>query len=88
MLSLGSGPESPLRLDLQVAAFDGIDQPGLLRKIDVQVAGTRRQHNVKAGAEVAGKNALAMAAEGGDTLDQAILQSVRTQAQAQGFALE
>ena len=65
VLGLGSGPESPLRLDLQVAAFDGIDRPGLLRKIDVQVAGTRRQHNVKAGAEVAGKNALTMAAEGG-----------------------
>jgi translocation and assembly module TamB len=62
---LGSRPDSPLRLDLQVAAFDGINQPGLLGKVDVRVAGTRRQHQLKATAEVAGTNALALAAEGG-----------------------
>ena len=62
---LGSRPDSPLRLDLQVASFDGVDRPGLFRKLDVQVAGNRRQHRLKAGAEVAGKNALTVALEGG-----------------------
>ncbi|WP_153145405.1 translocation/assembly module TamB domain-containing protein [Dechloromonas sp. H13] len=62
---LGSQPDSPLRLDLRVATVDGVDQPGLLRKLDVQVAGTRRQHSLKAGGEIAGNNVLTLAAAGG-----------------------
>jgi len=62
---LGSQPASPLKLDLRVAAFDGIDRPGLLKKLNLQVAGTRRQHTLRAGGEIAGRNVLELAAEGG-----------------------
>lgn len=63
--ALGGRPDSPLRLDLRVATVETVDQPGLLRKLDVQLAGTRRQHTLKAAAGVGGKGTLALAAEGG-----------------------
>ncbi len=62
---LGSQPASPLKLDLRVASFDGVDRPGLLKKLNLQVAGTRRQHSLRAGGEIAGRNVLELAAEGG-----------------------
>ena len=69
---LGSQPESPLKLDLRVATFDGVDRPGLFRKLNMQVAGTRRQHSLSAGGEIAGRNVLELAAAGGfaDDLQQ------------------
>ncbi|MGB8242201.1 MAG: hypothetical protein WCE66_14340, partial [Azonexus sp.] len=30
---LGSQPDSPLKLDVRVATFDGVDQPGMIRKL-------------------------------------------------------
>lgn len=62
---LGSQPESPFRLDLRVASFDSVDQPGLLKKLEVLVTGTRRQHKLTAGSNIAGKNRFDLAAEGG-----------------------
>ena len=62
---LGSQPASPLKLDLRVASFDGVDRPGLLKKLNLQVAGTRRQHSLRAGGEIGGRNVLELAAEGG-----------------------
>jgi len=62
---LGSLPDSPFRLDLRAASFDGVDQPGLLKKLELQVTGTRRQHKLTAGAEIAGKNRFDLTAEGG-----------------------
>jgi len=62
---LGSQLASPLRLDLRVASFDGVDRPGLLKKLNLQIAGTRRQHILRAGGEIAGRNVLELAAEGG-----------------------
>jgi translocation and assembly module TamB len=62
---LGSQPDSPLKFEATVATFDGADQPGLLRKLEVHVAGTRRQHSLRVAGEVAGSNALKLAAEGG-----------------------
>ena len=62
---LGSQPGSPLRVDLRVASFDGVDQPGLLKNLKMQVTGTRRQHSLRASGEIAGKNQLELAAEGG-----------------------
>ena len=48
-----------------MASFDGVDRPGLLKKLNLQVAGTRRQHSLRAGGEIAGRNVLELAAEGG-----------------------
>ena len=62
---LGSQPARPLKVDLRVASFDGVDRPGLLKKLNLQVAGTRRQHSLRAGGEIAGRNVLELAAEGG-----------------------
>ena len=50
---LGSQPASPLKIDLRVAAFDGVDRPGLLKKLNLQVAGTRRQHSLRPAAKSA-----------------------------------
>ena len=44
---LGSQPDSPLKLDLRVAAFDGVEQPGMIRTLEAHVAGTRRQHSLR-----------------------------------------
>ena len=41
---LGSQPDSPLRIDARVGMVDGVDRPGLIRKLDVHAEGTRRQH--------------------------------------------
>ncbi|MGB8884877.1 MAG: translocation/assembly module TamB domain-containing protein, partial [Azonexus sp.] len=62
---LGSQPDSPLKLDVRVATFDGVDQPGMIRKLEVHVAGTRRQHSLRLAGEITGQNALKLAAEGG-----------------------
>ena len=62
---LGSQPDSPLKFDARVATFDGVDQPGMIRKLDVHAAGTRRQHSLRVGGEIAGRNALKLVAEGG-----------------------
>jgi len=62
---LGSQPDSPLKLDLRVATFDGVDQPGMIRKLEAHVAGTRRQHSLRLAGEITGQNALKLAAEGG-----------------------
>jgi translocation and assembly module TamB len=61
---LGSRPDSPLKLDLRVATFDGVDQPGMIRKLEAHAAGTRRQHSLRLSGEIAGQNALKLAAEG------------------------
>ena len=61
---LGSLPDSPLKLDLRVATFDGVDQPGMIRKLEAHAAGTRRQHSLRFSGEIAGQNVLKMAAEG------------------------
>ena len=62
---LGSQPDSPLKLDVRVATFDGVDQPGMIRKLEAHVAGTRRQHSLRLAGEITGQNALKLAAEGG-----------------------
>jgi translocation and assembly module TamB len=62
---LGSQPDSPLKFEARVATFDGVDQPGMIRKLDVHAAGTRRQHSLRVGGEIAGRNALKLIAEGG-----------------------
>ena len=62
---LGSQPDSPFRLDLRVASVDSADQPGLLKKFELLVGGTRRQHKLTAGSEIVGKNRLDLALEGG-----------------------
>ena len=62
---LGSQPDSPFRLDMRAASVDGAEQPGLLKKLELQVSGTRRQHKLAAGSDIAGRNRFDLAAEGG-----------------------
>lgn len=60
---------SPLSLDLAIAAVDTPDQPGLLRNIRLHGAGTDQAHRLTASAEVAGKNRLSLAVDGGLSRD-------------------
>lgn len=60
---------SPLSLDLAIAAVDTPDQPGLLRNIRLHGAGTNLAHSLTASAEVAGKNLLNIAVDGGLSAD-------------------
>jgi len=62
---LAEAPGSPLKVDASVSALDGAAWPGLVRQAHLQVTGTRREHSLRLAAEVAGKNMLALAAEGG-----------------------
>jgi translocation and assembly module TamB len=62
---LAEAQGSPLKFDATVAALDGAAWPGLIRQAHLQVTGTRREHSLRLAAEVAGKNMLALAAEGG-----------------------
>ena len=71
---LGSLPDSPLRIDARVANFDGVDQPGLIRKLDVHAEGTRRQHRLRVAGEIAGSNAVKLVIEGGVVDDARELQ--------------
>jgi len=71
---LGSLPDSPLRIDARVANFDGVDQPGLIRKLDVHAEGTRRQHRLRVAGEIAGSNAVKLVSEGGVVDDARELQ--------------
>ncbi len=61
----GSRPDSPLKLEARVAAFDSVDQPEQLKKLDVHVGGTRSQHKLRVTGEIAGGNVLSLTAEGG-----------------------
>ena len=63
--NLGSRPASPFNFDLRLAGFDGVDRPGLLKRLNVRVAGTRRQHSLRADTEVGGRYQIELAAEGG-----------------------
>lgn len=65
----GSQAGSPLNLDLAIAALDTPDQPGLLRGIRAHGEGTNQAHRLTASAEVAGKNLLNLAADGGLSAD-------------------
>ena len=71
---LGSLPDSPLRIDARVANFDGVDQPGLIRKLDVHAEGTRRQHRLRVAGEIAGSNVVKLVIEGGVVDDARELQ--------------
>ncbi len=71
---LGSLPDSPLRIDARVANFDGVDQPGLIRKLDVHGEGTRRQHRLRVAGEIAGSNVVKLVIEGGVVDDARELQ--------------
>lgn len=61
----GSTPDSPLKLDLSVATLETPAQPGLLRRLRLQLAGNNQAHRLTAGADLAGKNPLSLVAEGG-----------------------
>lgn len=61
----GSEASSPLLLDINIASIDMPDQPRLLKVIRFQGNGTNQSHQLNASAEVAGKNRLTLAAEGG-----------------------
>lgn len=61
----GSEPAAPLQLDLSIAQVDSADQPGLLRAVRIQGEGSNQAHRLTARADVAGKNHLALLAEGG-----------------------
>ncbi|PKO48275.1 MAG: hypothetical protein CVU31_06360 [Betaproteobacteria bacterium HGW-Betaproteobacteria-4] len=61
----GGEASSPLSLDLAIAALDTAEQPGLLRHIRVHGEGSNQAHSLTASAEVAGKNVLSIAADGG-----------------------
>ena len=74
MADLGSLPDSPLRIDARVGIFDGVDRPGLLRKLDVHGEGTRRQHGLRVAGEIAGSNVLKLVIEGGVVDDARQLQ--------------
>ena len=60
---------SQLSLDLAIAAVDMPDQPGLLRNIRLHGAGTNQAHSLTASADVAGKNLLSVAVDGGLSAD-------------------
>ncbi|MCG2576288.1 translocation/assembly module TamB domain-containing protein [Dechloromonas sp. XY25] len=63
--AFGSEPAAPLHIDLSIAQVDSIDQPGLLRAVRIQGDGSNQAHRLTASADVAGKNHLALLAEGG-----------------------
>ena len=65
----GGEAGSPLSLDLAIAALETPDQPGLLRNIRLHGAGTNQAHSLTASAEVAGKNLLNLAVDGGLNAD-------------------
>ncbi|MGB4063301.1 MAG: translocation/assembly module TamB domain-containing protein [Azonexus sp.] len=65
----GGEAGSPLNLDLAIAALDRPDQPGLLRAIRLHGEGTNQAHSLTASAEVAGKNLLNIAVDGGLSSD-------------------
>ncbi len=69
LADLGSLPDSPLRIDARVANFDGVDRPGLIRKLDAHAEGTRRQHRLRVAGDIAGGNVLKMVIEGGVVAD-------------------
>ena len=61
----GGEATSPLSLQLDIARLDTPEQPGLLRGLRLQAAGSQQSHRLTAGAELAGNNRLTLAAEGG-----------------------
>ncbi|NTV69890.1 MAG: hypothetical protein HGA71_07065 [Azonexaceae bacterium] len=65
----GGEASSALSLDLAIAAVESPDQPGLLRNIRLHGEGTNQAHSLTASAEVAGKNLLSLAADGGLSSD-------------------
>ena len=66
----GSEAASPLALDINIASIDTPDQPGLVKALRVQGSGTNQSHHLNASAELAGKNRLTLAADGGLAADQ------------------
>lgn len=71
---LGSLPDSPLRIAARVAVVDGVDRPGLVKGLDVQAEGTRRQHSLRVAGEIAGDNLLKLVIAGGVAEDARQLQ--------------
>jgi translocation and assembly module TamB len=63
--ALGSEPAAPLQLDLRIANLDSAEQAGLLRGLLIQGEGSNQAHRLTASADLAGKNHLALRAEGG-----------------------
>lgn len=65
----GSETGSPLSLDLAIATLETPDRPGLLRNIQMHGEGTNQAHSLTANAELAGKNLLSLAVDGGLSAD-------------------
>ncbi|WP_310491701.1 translocation/assembly module TamB domain-containing protein [Dechloromonas sp.] len=70
----GGEAGSALSLDLAITALETPDQPGLLRNIRLHGAGTNQAHSLTASAEVAGKNLLNLAVDGGLSSDFSLWQ--------------
>lgn len=62
---LGGEPASPMTLDIDLARFDTSDQAGLLRALRIRSEGSNQRHRLTANFEIAGRNTLNLAAEGG-----------------------
>ncbi|MBS1160238.1 MAG: hypothetical protein H6R15_2657 [Proteobacteria bacterium] len=61
----GGEANSPLHLELAIATLETPEQPGLLKRLQVQGNGSTQAHRLTASADLAGRNHLTVAADGG-----------------------